>query len=268
MFQTLLPKKLKRVVFSLICLSISLASTRGQLISTFDETADIQSFQNRQLIDGFGATPGFWLGAFDDVGQDSQGNPIPAGTTNIWTPTRYFSPETSGALGTVILPLNTAGLVGLRLEIWTTPSGAYSANTNNYQLVDSTEIDGVDIASGKSFVSFDFGADTYLNAGQDYIAQLSLVQTTTKDIWQAAYWMTPGGAPTSVGANYTRGFGEFEDIPTSLRSAGIPWSVFGDPGLRILETSQLSAIPEPATLGLLGLILLPGYFLYRRGRNR
>ena len=267
MIRSILRLNLKGTGVSLLTLLLLVSSGFGQLISTFDENADIQSFHNRQLIDGWGITPGFWLGAFDDTGQDPQGNPIPPGTTNVWTPTRYFSPESSGALGTVVLPLNTAGLVGLRLEIWTTASGVYSGNVNAYQLVDVSEIDGIDISPGKSFVSFDFGADTFLNAGQDYLAQLSLVQTTTKNIWQAAYWMTPGGALTGVGTNFTRGFGEYQDIPTALRSVGSGWRVFGDPGLRILEESSLAAIPEPATVGLFALILLPGYFLYRRSRS-
>lgn len=256
---------------SLICVTQALlfgllasSASASLLYATSDLEDGLTGFASRQLILGYGSGsyfPGWWLGAFDDTGVTSSGSPIPADQARIWSPMVAFSLSGTGALGTLSVPLNTSGVLGLRMEVYER-SGPNGDLASSYTLLDTSELAGSEITNGAGWLGFDFGADVTLEAETDYFARLSLTESTNKYIWQAAYWMTSGGTYEGVRQSYN-GIGTFTEIPVSYGMPGGGYRVVGVPGLHLTSDSLL-AVPEPSSLMALFSCSLASLILRRR----
>lgn len=256
--------------------SLAAGSASAQLIFASADPGDgLSGFANRQLILGYGSGaffPGWWLGAFDDTGQTANGGQIPADQTRLWSPMSHFTPDTDGMLGTLSAALNTAGLRGLRMEVYEL-TGTNGSQATSYSLLDVAELDSDSLFNGPGWRDFDFGAEVELSAGVDYYARLSLTEATDKSTWQAAYWMTQGNTYVGVRQSYDS-FGTWDDIPIGFGLPGGGYRVVGTPGLAISETTSLGStgpgnpsVPEPSAVGPLAFLLVAGLLGFGRSRR-
>ncbi len=192
-----------------------------------------------------------WFGAFDDGVGGTLAQQYGPNTTKIWSVGPIITPNTTGDLGQVSIPLSTTVNNGLKMDVFEytgTNSGHYS-NIAFYDLVDSATVPASQLNGGKEWVTFNFGKDKQLEAGKEYAFMLAVSRTTVQQVAQLAYWLTPHGASTGV-----RNFDQFYPTETVVPDGHLPsigglTVLFGGGGAPI----HITTIPEPATIALAGL---------------